>query len=56
MSQQQGAELGAAFLRRFVEGGESPFVGGIHARVVLNQQGGYVHMLDGGEKRQDEQT
>lgn len=51
MGQQQGTELGAAFLRRFVEGRESPLVGGVHTSVVLDEQGGDVHVLDGEVKR-----
>lgn len=45
MGQQQSAELGPSLLRRFVEGCERPLVGGVDARVVLDQQGGYVHVL-----------
>ncbi len=27
---------------------KGPLIGGVHARVVLDQQGGNVHMLDAG--------
>lgn len=50
MGQQQGAQLGPPLLGRFVEGGERPFVCGIDACVVLNQQGGDVHVLHTGEQ------
>lgn len=29
---------------------ERPLIGGVHACVVLNQQGGYVHVLNRGEE------
>lgn len=45
MSQQQGTELCAAFLGCLVQGRESPFVCGIHACVVLDEQGSNVDML-----------
>lgn len=48
MGQQQSAELSSSFLRRFVERSKSPLIRGIDTRVVLDQQGGYVHMLDTG--------
>lgn len=47
MSQQQGAELSPPLLRRLVEGGKRPLVCGVDARVVLDQQGGNIHVLDG---------
>lgn len=50
MGQQQGAQLGPPLLGRFVEGRERPFVCGIDAGVVLNQQGGDVHVLHTGEQ------
>lgn len=50
MGQQQGAQLGPPLLGRFVEGSERPFVCGIDACVVLNQQGGDVHVLHTGEQ------
>lgn len=50
MGQQQGAQLGPPLLGRFVEGSERPFVRGIDACVVLNQQGGDVHVLHMGEQ------
>jgi len=48
MSQQQSAELSSPFLRRFVKGSKSPLVSGVHTSVVLDQQGGYVHVLNRG--------
>lgn len=51
MGQQQSAELGPPLLGRLVEGRERPLVGGVDARVVLDQQGGDVHVLNAGEGR-----
>lgn len=45
VGQQQGAQLGPPLLRRFVERRERPLIGGVDARVVLDQQGGDVHVL-----------
>lgn len=50
MGQQQSTELSPPLLRRLMEGSERPLVGGIDARVVLDQQGGYVHVLNTGEE------
>lgn len=50
MGQQQSAELSPPLLGRFVEGRKGPLVGGVDARVVLDQQGGDVHVLDAGEE------
>lgn len=46
MSQQQRAQLGPPLLGRFVEGRERPLIRGVDARVVLDEQGGDVHVLD----------
>lgn len=46
MGQQQGAQLGPSLLGRLVERREGPLVCGVDARVVLDQQGGDVHVLD----------
>lgn len=48
MGQQQSAQLSPPLLGRLVQGGERPLVRGVDARVVLDQQGGDVHVLDGG--------
>lgn len=45
MGQQQSAELGPPLLGRFVERCERPFICGIDAGVVLDQQGCDVHVL-----------
>lgn len=50
MGQEQSAELSPPLLGRFVQGCKCPLVCGIDARVVLDQQGGYVHVLDRGEE------
>lgn len=47
VGQQQRTQLGPPLLRRLVERRERPLIGGVHARVVLDQQGGDVHVLDG---------
>lgn len=49
MSQQQRTELRATLLGRLVEGREGPLIRSIHTRVVLDQKGGDVHVLRGGE-------
>lgn len=50
MGQQQRAQLGPPLLRRLVQRRERPLIGGVHARVVLDQQGGDVYVLDGGRE------
>lgn len=45
MGEQQGTQLGPTLLGRLVQRCEGPLVGGVDARVVLDQQGGDVHML-----------
>lgn len=52
MGQQQSAQLGPPLLRRLVERRERPLIGGVDARVVLDQQGGDVNVLN--EERQRE--
>lgn len=52
MSQQQRTELRAPLLGRLVEGREGPLVRGVHTRVVLYQEGGDVHVLQGGGENQ----
>lgn len=47
VGQQQGAQLGPPLLRRFMERRERPLISGVDARVVLDQQGGDVHVLVG---------
>lgn len=54
MGQQQSAQLSPPLLGRFVEGRERPLVRGVDARVVLDQQGGDVHVLDAGEEEEVE--
>lgn len=54
MGQQQSAQLSPPLLGRFVEGRERPLVRGVDARVVLDQQGGDVHVLDAGEEEEAE--
>jgi len=44
---QQRAKLGSAFLGRLVQWCEAPLIHGVHACVMLNEQGGYIHMLKG---------
>lgn len=53
MGQQQSAQLSPPLLGRFVEGRERPLVRGVDARVVLDQQGGDVHVLDAGEEEEE---
>ncbi|KAF3850615.1 hypothetical protein F7725_012387 [Dissostichus mawsoni] len=53
VSQQQRAELRSALLRRLVERRESPFICSVHTRVVLDEEGGDVHMLRGREATED---
>lgn len=55
MGQQQSAQLSPPLLGRFVEGRERPLVRGVDARVVLDQQGGDVHVLDTGEEEDGEE-
>lgn len=51
MSQQQRAELCTTLLCRLVERRESPLVRRVHTCIVLDQQGGNVHVLRGREAR-----
>lgn len=51
VGQQQGAQLGPPLLRRLVERRERPLISGVDARVVLDQQGGDVHVLVGTKER-----
>lgn len=52
VGQQQSAQLGPPLLRRLVERRERPLIGGVDARVVLDQQGSDVNVLD--EERQQD--
>lgn len=45
MQDEQGAELGAAFLSRLVEWREVPAVSGVHQTVVFDQHGCHINML-----------
>lgn len=54
VGQQQRAQLSPALLRRFVERRERPLIGGVDARVVLDQQGGDVDVLVMTEETEEE--
>lgn len=45
VGQQESAQLSPPLLRRLMEGSKCPFVCGVDARVVLDEQGSYVHVL-----------
>lgn len=55
MGQEQSTELSPSLLGRFVEGSKRPLVCGVDACVVLDQQGGYVHVLDREKKVRGEE-
>lgn len=55
MGQQQSTELSPPLLGRFVEGSKRPLVCGVDTCVVLDQQGGDVHMLDRGKEVRGEE-
>lgn len=56
VGQQQSAQLGPPLLRRLVERRERPLIGGVDARVVLDQQGGDVNVLNGERRREIRET
>ena len=47
MQDEQGTELSAPLLGSLVKGSEIPTIGSIDWAVILDQQGGYIHMLKG---------
>jgi hypothetical protein len=49
MQDEKRAELGAPLLGSLVERSKVPAVGGIDWTVILDQQGGHIHMLGGRE-------
>lgn len=52
VGQQQSAQLRPALLRRLVERRERPLIGGVDARVVLDQQSSDVNVLNAERQRE----